>query len=163
MHPVDFMQRICARGMPYFGEIKSNRRVKANPSPLTPWTSLREAFHSLSRQRVVSDWDGRAIREGKKKGKVLTRRVLQIKNRTTPVCVVAVYNRRNSKSPFAYYLSTDRTSTGARCWRLSRARWSIECVFRTCKQNLRFGKLPCASKEAAYLAVELPLYIYVMV
>jgi hypothetical protein len=51
--------------------------------------------------------------------------------------------------------------SGAMIWQLSRARWGIETVFRNLKQYLGFGTLGSSSKEAAHLAICLPILIYV--
>lgn len=48
---------------------------------------------------------------------------------------------------------------GARLWKLSRARWCIECLFRDLKQNLSFGKLPCGGEGASDLSVCIPLIL----
>jgi IS4 transposase len=55
---------------------------------------------------------------------------------------LAVYNRRNGKNAFAYYVSTDLKMIGARIWEITRARWKIEWMFPDLKQNLSFGSLP---------------------
>ena len=86
--------------------------------------------------------------------------MLQLKKSNRVFKVISFYNNRRNKRGFAYYLSTDLSISGARMWMLSRARWSIECIFRTCKQNLSFGSLSCKSKNASNLAVEMPFYLY---
>ena len=141
-------------------EIKSNRKVKSNPGVNVKPTTLQKAFEDVARIRTITDWDSLAIRRRKRGGKVISEIAVQLTNRTTPVKCIAVYNRKNSVSPFAYYVSTDRSISRARIWMLSRARWSIECIFRTLKQGLSFGRLSCIGEEAAHLAVAMPLYLY---
>jgi len=157
---VKLMSQLCTLGCHYICEIKSNRKVKANPSPNVSWISLPDLFSELPRTRVITKWDSKAIQQRKKAGKVIAEAFVQLNNRKTPVKVIAVYNRRNSVAPFAYYASTDRSISRARIWMLSRARWSIEFIFRTTKQWLSFGRLSCSGENAAHLAVAMPFYLY---
>ena len=71
-----------------------------------------------------------------------------------------MFNRRNAKNAFSYWVSTNLSRDPAQVWMLSRARWRVEYLFRELKQNLSFGRLPCASKEASDLAVVMPFILY---
>lgn len=157
---VKFMASIEGLGMAALIQIKSNRKVKTNPSPNVSWNSLNSAFEGERRFRAKTVWDGEAIQKRRKKAKCVAELVVQVKNRKSPLKVIAAFNRRNSKSPFGYYATTLRTMPRARVWMLSRARWSIECIFRTCKQYLSFGSLSLKGKEASDLAVSMPLFLY---
>lgn len=157
---VKFMEAVGTLGCEYVGEIKCNRKAKSNPGPHVAWASLLEVFRGVKRQRISTPWDNKNIRMRRKVRKTASTLLLQIKGRRSLLKATAVYNRWNDRKPFAYYISTDRSLSGAKIWELSRARWSIECIFRTCKQNLSFGKLSCKGERAANLAVELPLYLY---
>ena len=142
------------------GEIKSNRKVKTNPGVNMKFKNLYDTFLNLKRTRTITPWDCEKIRQRKKVGKCVSERVLWINKRKKPVKCIAVYNRRNSHKAFAYYVSTELLISGARMWMLSRARWAIECVFRTVKQCLSFGRLSCQGENASHLAVSMPLYLY---
>ena len=83
-------------------------------------------------------------------------KVLQLKTYKTPIKVVALYNKRSSRQAFGYFASTDRTMPGATVWKIYRARWAIEVLFRDLKQNLSFGALPCGGENASDLAVCMP-------
>ena len=50
--------------------------------------------------------------------------------------------------------------TGAQLWRMSRARWSIEVMFRDLKQSLNFGRLTAGGEGGAHLSVCLPFILY---
>lgn len=157
---VDLMKKITALGLTFVVEVKSNRRVKQNPGPQVKWSSLRDIFSIGSRRRLYSRLDSQKIKKRIKRAKCgLTKRIM-IKKYPRMLNALAVYNRRNSKNAFAYYVSTDLKMTGARIWEISRARWKIECMFRDLKQNLSFGRLPCQGKEASDLAVCMPFTIY---
>ena len=156
----DLMERLETLGCEFICQIKSNRKVKTNPSPNVEWTSLTRAFEGVQRQRVLTEWDNQKIRSRKKRRKIIADRVLKIRGRKTPVKAVAAYNRRGAKAPFAIYISSSRTRSGAMIWLLARARWRIECVFRSCKQNFSFGNLSCSGREASHLAVEVPFFLY---
>jgi len=154
------MSSLTDLGCEFVCQTKSNRKVKANPSPNVLWTTLIEVFKGSQRQRVCTDWDNPKILSRKRKRKIISERVLKIRCYKSPVKIIAAYNRRGAKKPFAYYISTSRTRSGAMIWLLARARWKIECVFRTCKQNFSFGKLSCSGREASHLAVEMPFFLY---
>jgi hypothetical protein len=50
---------------------------------------------------------------------------------------------------------------GATVWKIYRARWAIEVLFRDMKQNLSFGSLPCGGENASDLAVCIPFALVV--
>lgn len=156
----DLMAKIESLGCHFVVEIKSNRKVKTNPGANVAKVCLPDAFGKKERQRTVTSWDSKARQNGEKTGKVIAAAHLQINKRTKPLKCIAVYNRKNNLSAFAYYASTDRSMSRARIWMLSRARWAIECIFRTVKQWLSFGRLSCAGENAAHLAVAMPFYLY---
>ena len=141
-------------------QLKANRKVRSNPGPYIPWSNLPEELTKERRYRSRTDWEPRSVKEGKKRGKCLAEKVMQIKGRKSPIKIVAAYDDKRSNKVYGYFASTDRTMSRARVWAISRARWSIEKLFRTCKQNLSFGKLSLRGKQAAHLAVVFPLYLY---
>jgi hypothetical protein len=159
---VKLMDDLQLLGCPVVWEIKSNRKVKTNPGANVASKTLAEAFENKPRARTITSWDCNKIQRRKKVGKVIAEAHIQINKRPTPIKCIAVYNRRNSVSAFAYYASTDRSLSRARIWMLSRARWAIECIFRTVKQWLSFGRLSCKGENAAHLAVAMPFYIYAL-
>ena len=85
--------------------------------------------------------------------------LLAIRKIEHPIKCIAVFNSRTDKNAFAYYVSTDHTIAGSTLWKLSRARWKIECLFRDMKQSLSFGKLPCSGKGGSDLSVCLPMIL----
>ena len=159
---VSFAAQLKELGLFYVWQIKSNRLIKTNPSPNSPWKHLDEAFAKVTRYRTITPWDQLKIRKRQKKGKCIAEIHGQIKGRKSPIKTIAVYNRRNGASPYGCFASTDQSQSRARIWMISRSRWAIEVIFRTVKQNLSFGKLSCTGEEAAHLAVCLPFYLYTM-
>jgi len=113
---VDLMQRIKALGLHYCVEIKSNRRVKDNPGPNVAWGKLPSVFSKVARKRLYSRLDSKNIRKRKRKSKCGASTRIMIKDYRGMLTALAVYNKRNSKDAFAYYVSTDLTMTGARLW-----------------------------------------------
>ena len=156
----DIMKKIAALGLTFIVEIKSNRRAKQNPGPHVKWSSLMEIFSVGSRKRLHSRLDSQKVQKRFKRAKCGVTKRIMVKKYPRMLNALAVFNRRNGKKAFAYYVSTDLKMTGARIWEISRARWKIECMFRDLKQNLSFGRLPCQGKEASDLAVCMPFTIY---
>lgn len=156
---VGFIESLEHLGLTCVTQLRANRKVKVNPGPHVRWTSLPEAFLGVARKRTVTTWDTPAIRKRSRKGKCIAKRFMMIRGRSRPLNVVAVYNRRKGASLYGYFASTDSCMSRARIWLLSRARWAIECIFKTCKQFLSFGRLSCQGKEAANLAVSMPFYL----
>jgi hypothetical protein len=152
-------------GLTYAGELKSNRRVRANAAPHARRSKLADFFESEHRHGVLASPNTvpkrKQGRPGRPRRKAIAERVAMINGYPSPVKIVAVYDNPREPRPFAYYVSTDRLMTGARLWAISRARWAIEVLFRDLKQNLSFGRLPCKGQQAADLAVCLPLALYV--
>ena len=157
---VAFIACLERAGLNFIFQFKSTRKVKLNPGPYVPWVSLTKAFSKLRRNRVKTDWDTEKVKKGHHRGKAIAELHLQIRNRSKSLKAIAVYERRNSKKAFGYYASTDQSMSGTRIWMISRARWSIEVIFRCCKQYLSFGKLSCQGKDAAHLSVAMPLYLF---
>ena len=153
---VSFFKDLKNLGLHYAGEIKSNRRVRNNPGINVKWKKLPQLFRKMKRSYVLAN----PFKE-KSKRKWFAESTLFIKNYSSPLKGVAVYNRKNGIDAFAYYVSTDLTMTGEKLWKYSRARWKIECLFRDLKQNLSFGRLPCAGEKAADLAICMPFSIYI--
>ena len=154
------MANLEAQGIDVVVQIKSNRKVRSNPGKYVKWSDLESEFLGETRKRSRTEWESEKIRSGKKRGICLAEKVLQIRGRSCPLKVVAAYKRRNGVEVFRYYASTNRTMSRSRIWAVSRMRWKIEELFRTCKQRLAFGKLSCKGKDAAHLAVALPLFLY---
>lgn len=160
----DFMNALEGIGLSYDGEIKSTRNVKGNPGPNVKWRKLKEFFAGKERKPVLAKPYGerrKRKKRGRKKQKYIVERVVMISGVSHPVKMIAVYNNRRDKNAFAYYISTNRSMSGAELWALARSRWAIEVMFRDLKQNLAFGRLPCTGKEAADLAVCVPLALIV--
>ena len=161
----DFMKDLEKIGLSYDGEIKSTRNLRVTPGLRAKIQKLATFFQAQPRQAVLAKPYGqrRSIRKkrGPKKKKYIAETVAMINGITHPMKVIAVYNHRNDKEAFAYYVSTNRTMSGAELWALARSRWAIEVLFRDMKQNLAFGHLPCTGKEAADLAVCVPFALIV--
>jgi hypothetical protein len=85
---------------------------------------------------------------------------LYIKSLGRPLKIIAVYNQINGSKAFAYYATTNLTMTGAQLWKMSRARWAIEVMFRDLKQSLSFGCLTAGGEGGAHLSVCIPLILY---
>ena len=147
----DFATKLKKMGVDFIGEIKSNRKVKKSTEHPERWSSLPELFANLKKKKY-----------GKKKTiKWYQERLLRIKKVDFKLRVIAVYNNRKEKNPFAYYASTNSEISGTKILKFYKARWKIECLFRDLKQWLSFGRLPCRGENAAHLAVCLPLALIV--
>lgn len=138
-----FMYSLYAIGLSYSGEIKSNRRIIGLAG--RKWKSLQQFFKGSDRSRT--------------KKKYYSEGLGFIRKLDLPLKIIAVFNNKNDKAAFAYYVSTDESVVGVRLWKLSRARWCIECLFRDLKQNLSFGRLPCGGEGASDLSVCIPLIL----
>ena len=155
----EFMEELEKRSFTFVGEIKSNRKVKTNPSPFAKWGSLKNIFDGKRRIRARTCFDIANLVKRKKKGKCLAQTRLFIRKRNKALNAIAVYNRRNGKDAFAYYASTDLSMSGTTIWEISRSRWRIECLFRDLKQNLSFGRLSCKGENASDLAICIPFLL----
>ena len=157
---VQLMAKLEAQGIDVILQIKKNRNVRSNPGQYVEWSKRDEEFSGQNRQRSRTEWESAKVRAGRKRGMCLSEKVLQIRDRSCSVKVVAAYKRRNGAEVFGYYASTNRNMSRSKIWAVSRMRWKIEELFRTCKQRLAFGKLSCQGRDAAHLAVALPLFLY---
>lgn len=157
----DFMRRIVNLGMIYAGEIKANRKVRANPGRSCLWKKPKDLFLKLKRVKIITRCDRQEIRKGKKTAKSIATSVVYIRGLKKALRGIAVYNRKNGVKAFGYYVSTDLSMTGAKLWELARARWRIERLFRDLKQNLSFGKLPCGGEAGSDVAVVIPFILLV--
>jgi hypothetical protein len=155
----DLMEKVEELGLTYYGELKGNRKVKDSTSEKPTWTTLPDLFKGCSRSRLYTCFDSEKIKKRLKRSKVGANLRLYIKNRKTPLNAIAVYNRRNGKKAFGYYVTSDLSMSGAKIWEISRARWKIEVMFRDLKQNLSFGRLPSAGESNAHLAECIPFLI----
>ena len=140
----EFMLNLQSIGLNYCGEIKSNRKVMGMSCLV--WKNLKSFFKNKNRKKA-------------KKKKFYSEELLEIRKFIHPIKCIAVFNHRSDKKAFAYYVSTDPTMAGATLWKLSRARWKIECLFRDMKQNLSFGQLPCSGPGGSDLSVCLPMIL----
>lgn len=148
----DFAAELKKIDIDLIGELKSNRLCKRTPAPNARWMKLEEIFNGIKKK----------IFGRKNKGHKWYQEIrLHLKKYKSELKVIAVFNNKRDKIPFAYYASTDSTLSGARIWKLYKARWKIECLFRDLKQWLSFGRLPCKGKNAADLAVCLPFALIV--
>ena len=153
----EFIQAVYDLGCDYAGELKSNRNAKSNPGPYNPIQKLKQWFKGNERMRLPQS---KYQKRKEKRGKAYSENILYINGLGLPLKVIAVYRRINGSSPFAYYATTDLSMTGAQLWRMSRARWSIEVMFRDLKQSLSFGRLTAGGEGGAHLSVCLPFILY---
>ncbi len=151
-----FISAVHKMGCEYAGELKSNRQARVNTSPASSRRSLKEWFNGEKRKRLKQS---RYQKRRDKRGKAYSVKTLFINNLGLPLRVIAVYNRMNGKSPFALYASTNPSMTGSRLWKLARARWAIEVLFRDLKQSLGFGRLTAGGEGGAHLSVCLPMIL----
>lgn len=154
----ELMESFSERGITFVTELKSKRRVRNGSGYNVPYKPLSDHF-----SEPFGEVYARPLQEKRGRGRPNLRfteaKVLQIKTYKTPIKVVAVYNKRSSRQAFGYFASTDRTMPGATVWKIYRARWAIEVLFRDLKQNLSFGTLPCGGENASDLAVCMPFAI----
>lgn len=153
----EFISSVHALGCDFAGELKSNRTVKNNPGPKNPMIKLKEWFKNKVRNRLPQT---RYQKRAEKRGKAYSEDILYIKNLGRPLKIIAVYNQINGSKAFAYYATTNLTMTGAQLWKMSRARWAIEVMFRDLKQSLSFGCLTAGGEGGAHLSVCIPLILY---
>ncbi|MBF0312129.1 MAG: transposase [Oligoflexia bacterium] len=153
----EFIKKINDHVFEIVVELRSNRNAHSNKKEL--WDTIGNFFIHLKRYSVVA-------RLNPNNKKYLTKRKwfssisLYIKKLPTLLNVIAVYNGKNSTTPFAFYATTNLSMSGAELWKYSRARWKIECMFRDLKQNLSWGKLECRGEEGSDLTVCIPFIIY---
>jgi hypothetical protein len=158
---VELMKNVENLGMVYVGEIKTNRKVRKNPGRYVAWSSTKALFSRIPRYRVRSRFDSEKIKKGKKRAKVAAQLRIWVRGRKSQLNAIGVFNRRNGRDAFGYYVSTDLSMSRARIWEISRARWKIEVMFRDLKQHLSFGKMPSGSQNAADISICLPMLILV--
>jgi hypothetical protein len=153
----DFIKSVINLGCDFAGELKSTRNVKNNPSPNSPVRKLTTWFNDLTRQRLPQTKFQKRL---EKRGKAFSEDNLYITDLGYPLKVIAVYNRMNGNSPFAYYATTNLSMTGSKLWKMSRARWAIEVMFRDLKQFLSFGRLSAGGEGGANLSICIPLILF---
>lgn len=153
----EFIQSVHELGCDFAGELKSTRNIKNNPGPNNPVTKLKKWFKNKTHKRLpLTKYQKRA----EKRGKSYCEDILYITGLGRPLKIIAVYNRINGASAFAYYATTNLTMTGSQLWKYSRGRWAIEVMFRDLKQSLSFGRLTAGGEEGANLSVCIPLILY---
>ncbi len=152
----EFIEAVHGLGCDFAGELKSNRNASTNFGKGSVFQNIVQWFSNLKRHRLPQS---RYQKRKEKRGKVYSEKLLHITDLNQQLKIIAVYNRINGVKPFAIYATTDISMTGAKLWKLSRARWSIECLFRNLKQSLGFGGLTAGGEGGAHLAVCLPLIL----
>lgn len=154
----DFINELDSQGLTVVGQLKSNRGVKVGISPTSKWHNVKNFFRAIPRKKLKALYP---FTLKKNRSKWYSEKRIFIRKVKKQITSIAVYNRKNGKDSFGFYYSNNTSLTGAQLWRYSRARWSIECLFRDLKQNLSFGKLPCHGESGANLAVCFPFILYV--
>jgi len=152
----DFIKAVCELGCDFAGELKSNRLARVSNKKGAERRKLGSWFAGLRRQRLPQT---RYQKRAEKRGKVFSQKALYINGLDSRLKIISVYNRINGKTPFAYYATTDLSMTGARLWKLARARWAIEVLFRDLKQSLGFGSMTAGGQGGAHMAVCIPLIL----
>ena len=152
----EFIKSVRQLGCEFAGELKSNRITRLHFAPGTEKKKIGRWFEKLPRVRLKQT---RFQKRREKRGKAFSELILFIKDLYLPLKTIAVYNRINGTTPFAFYATTDTSMTGARLWRFSRARWAIEVLFRDLKQSLGFGSLTAGGEGGAHMAVCIPLIL----
>ena len=152
----EFIQSVHALGCEFAGELKTNRNARAGLGREDSVRNITTWFTNLTRYRLTRS---KHQKRKDKRGKAYSEEMLYITGLSTQLKIIAVYNRINGANPFAIYATTNLSMTGARLWKLSRARWSIECLFRNLKQSLGFGSLTAGSEGGAHMAVCIPLIL----
>jgi hypothetical protein len=156
----ELMMAFSQRGMTFVTELKCRRKARNGTGNHVQYKPLPDHFQSP--QGEVYARPHQKIRgKGRPALRFTESKVLQLKTFRTPIKVVALYNKRSSRQAFGYFSSTDRTMPGATVWKIYRARWAIEVLFRDMKQNLSFGSLPCGGENASDLAVCIPFALVV--
>ena len=156
----DFITKVRSLGFQVVWEMKSSRTAQVNPNPFSRWIKITTAFKNMTRYRLRSNLESKAIKNYKRKAPCGSMRKLKIKGLSQQINCVAMFNRHNGRTAFGYWCATDLALQADNIWMLSRARWRIEKLFREVKQLLSFGRLPSGSKEAAELSVCLPFILY---
>lgn len=143
-------------GLPFFVEMKWNRKLSHSKAKRQPRKNQKEYFKGKIRRGVKIEIGGKT-----KKTKYVSSLRAYISDLKSPVKVASVFNTLNGNSAFGNYLTTDLEADGATIWFMSRVRWFIECMFRDLKQNFAFGKLSGTSKPDADLSVCIPCALLV--
>jgi hypothetical protein len=73
----------------------------------------------------------------------------------------AVWNINDTKKekPFAIYVTNKTSRCPSRIWALSRFRWTIECHFRSSKQDFSFDSFPVHSSQTALKLIVLGMFL----
>jgi hypothetical protein len=73
----------------------------------------------------------------------------------------AVWNINDTKKekPFAIYVTNKTSRRPSRIWALSRFRWTIECHFRSSKQDFSFDSFPVHSSQTALRLIVLGMFL----
>ncbi len=144
-------------GFTFVVHAKSMRKVKNNAFPNTPRTTWCGLFRRGMRFsiRLVSPENGTARR----RTKYCAQSRAFLKGLDRALKAVAVYNKQRDAKPFAVYLTNDFTLSVSEVWAISRSRWHIEEMFRTLKQKLAFGRLPCNGESGAHLTFTIPFIL----
>ncbi len=153
----EFILSIKGLGCEFAGELKAKRLARTNSNPGSIRQKLKLLFENVRRVRLPQS---RYQKRQEKRGKAFSLQKLFIKDLNVPLTVIAVYNRINGATPFAFYATTNVSMTGARLWMYSRARWAIEVMFRDLKQSLGFGGLTAGGEGGAHMAVCIPLILF---
>ena len=138
--------------------LRRSERSEAVPGIVFLTSDFQSSFASLM-VKCIRDPPQTKRGQGRPCLRFTEAKVRQLKSFKTPIKVVALYNKRSSSRAFGYFASTDRTMPGATVWKIYRARWAIEVLFRDLKQNLSFGTLRCGGENASDLAVCMPFAI----
>ena len=152
----EFIQAVHDLGCDFAGELKTNRNARTSLEKEGLLQNITKWFSNLKRHRLSRS---KYQKRKEKRGKVYSEKLLYITGLNQQPKIIAVYNRINGANPFAIYATTGLSMTGARLWKLSRARWSIESLFRNLKQSLGFGSLTAGGEGGAHMAVCLPLIL----
>lgn len=153
------MEAFSSRNLIFVTELKSTRKARTGAGYNVPYKPLSEHFHTPCGEVYARPFAKRA--KGRPALRFTEAKVVQLKTYKSPIMVVGLYNKRSSRKAFGYFASTDRTMPGATVWKIYRARWSIEVLFRDLKQNLSFGTLPCGGENGSDLAVCMPFAILI--
>jgi hypothetical protein len=144
----DLALKLRNNGVIFVWELKSKRKAKVHPGRSEAWVALSDLPVWSQRSAVISNTT-----------KWIASSTIVLKSHKFMVKSVAVFNRKNGETPFAFYASTDKSMSPERIWLISRARWKIECMFRDLKSHLGFGRISTSFDSVNDLAVVIPFVI----
>jgi hypothetical protein len=147
----EISESLSQLGIPYVWELKGSRSIKNLTDNSTEFENIGDVFYGRSKTETNNQF--------KEESRYLSEIEAKIRDHDKKLIVIGVYNHSANKSAFAYYASNSLSISGAKIWELSRARWTIESLFRDLKHHLGFGDWSVSNFNDCNLSICIPLIL----